>query len=70
MLAQRFFRKLLNYRIFGCAGSSLPCVVFSSCGEWGLLSSCRVRASHCGGFSCGGARALGARASVGAACRL
>ena len=26
--------------------------LFSSCGEWGLLSSCSVQASHCGGFSC------------------
>ena len=26
--------------------------LFSSCGERGLLSSCRVRASCCGGFSC------------------
>ena len=25
---------------------------FSSCGEWGLLSSCGVQASHCGNFSC------------------
>ena len=25
---------------------------------------CTARASHCGGFSCCGARALGARASV------
>ena len=25
---------------------------FSSCGQWGLLSSCGVRISHCGGFSC------------------
>ena len=24
---------------------------FSSCGEWGLLSSCGVQASRCGGFS-------------------
>ena len=24
---------------------------FSSCGEWGLLSSCGARASHCAGFS-------------------
>ena len=28
---------------------------FSSSGEQGLLSSCGVRASHCGGFSCCGA---------------
>ena len=27
--------------------------------EWGLLSSCRARASHCGGFSHCGAQALG-----------
>ena len=33
---------------------------FSSCGERGLLC-CGVRASHCGGFSCCGARALGMR---------
>ena len=32
---------------------------FSSCGEWGLLSSCGARASHCSGFSCGGVQALG-----------
>ena len=31
---------------------------FSSCGEWGWLSSCSVRASHCRGFSCA-AQALG-----------
>ena len=29
--------------------------VFSSCGERGLISSCRTRASHCSGFSCCGA---------------
>ena len=27
------------------------------CGEWGLLSSCVARASHCGGFFCCRARA-------------
>ena len=37
------------------------CGLFSSCGEQGLLSSCGVRASHCGGFSCCG---TWARASV------
>ena len=31
---------------------------------------CGERASHCGGFSCCGARALGAQASVVAACEL
>ena len=35
----------------------LLCGLFSSCGEWGLLSSCRVQAFHCGGsFSCYGAQ--------------
>ena len=38
-----------------------------NCGEWGLLSSCGVRASHWGDFSCCGARALGVQASVLAA---
>ena len=33
--------------IFGCAGSSLLCSIFSSFREQGLLSSCGVRASHC-----------------------
>ena len=37
---------------------------FSGCGRRGLLSSCGAGASHCGGFSCCGAWALGTRASV------
>ena len=37
---------------FGCAGSSLLCGLFSSCGERGQLSSCGSWASHCGGFTC------------------
>ena len=40
---------------------------FSSCGEWGLLSSCGIRASHCGGFSCHRAPALDTWVSVVAA---
>ena len=35
----------------GCSGPLLLFRLFSSCGEWGLLSSCSARASHCGGFS-------------------
>ena len=31
---------------------------------------CGARASHCGGFSCRGVRALGARASVVVVCGL
>ena len=37
---------------------------FSSSSKWGLLCSCGVQASHCGGFSCCRAWALGPRASV------
>ena len=33
--------------------------IFSSYGEQGLLSSCGAQASHCGGFSCCTAWALG-----------
>ena len=33
--------------------------VFSSCGKWGLLSSCGPWAFHCGGLSCCSAWALG-----------
>ena len=38
--------------IFGCAGSSLLGRLCSSCREWGLLLSCSVWVSHCGGISC------------------
>ena len=37
--------------IFGCAGSSLLRRLFSSCIQWGLLSSRGAWASRCGGFS-------------------
>ena len=37
---------------------------FSSCSEWGATLHCGAWASYCGGFSCCGAQALGARASV------
>ena len=43
--------------ILGCAGSSLLCGLFRSCGKWGLLSSCGARASDCAGFFCSGAQA-------------
>ena len=50
--------------IFGCAESSLLRWLFSTCGQQGLFSSCRVWAFHCGGFSCCRAWALGMQASV------
>ena len=52
-----YFLKL-HLLTFGRAGSLLPRRLFSSCGDRGLLSSCRVQASHCGGFSCLRAQAL------------
>ena len=39
--------------------SSFCTQAFSSCSEWGLLSSCNALASHCGGFSCCRAQAVG-----------
>ena len=47
------FIYLLALLGLSCAG------FFSSCSEQGLLSSCSVMASHCGGFSCCRAWALG-----------
>ena len=44
--------------ICGCAGSLLPCWLFSSFREQGLLSGCVAQASHCGGFFCSRAWAL------------
>ena len=37
---------------------------FSSCSERGATLNCGVRVSHCGGFSCSRAQALGMWASV------
>ena len=37
---------------FSCAESLLLHGLFSSFGEWGLLSSWGVQASHCSDFSC------------------
>ena len=59
-----FYINIYNFTYFGCAGSSLLRGLFSSCSEQGLLSSCGVRASHFGGFSCCRAQALGTWASV------
>ena len=41
--------------MYACTGSSLLHRFFYSCSKQGLVSSCRVQASHCGGFSCCGA---------------
>ena len=53
--------------IFGCAGSSLLCQLFVSCGEWRLAFSCGAWTSHFSGFSCCRAPALSAPVTVVAA---
>ena len=58
------------FLFFGCAGSSLLHGLFSSCGEWELLSSCITQVSHCGGRSYCGEQALGHVGSAVAVPRL
>ena len=50
-----FFKKIIYLFVFDCTWTWLLRGLFSSCGEQGLLSSCGVQASHCGGLSCCGA---------------
>ena len=59
-----FLINLFILFIFGCVGSSLLRVGFLYLRRAGATLRCGAWASHCGGFSCCGARALGARASV------
>ena len=56
--------ELWLFFFFGCVGSLLLCTGFLQLWWVGATPHCGVRASYCGGFSCCGARALGARASV------
>ena len=51
----------------GCVGSLLLLAGFLQLQQAGATLGCGARASHCGGFSCCGAQALGAQASVVAA---
>ena len=53
-----FLKKIFIY-LFWLCWVFIASWLFSSCVEWGLLSSCGVWVSHCGGFSCCGAGALG-----------
>ena len=50
--------------MFSCIGSSLLHTGFLQLRRAGTTLHRNAQSSHCGGFSCGGARALGARASV------
>ena len=60
------YGNFLKFCLFILVSVGLCCCMwaFSSCGEWGLLSSCGVQTSRCCGFSCCGARALGFAGSV------
>ena len=62
-----FKKKLFNLFIFGCVGSLLLHAGFLWLWRAGATLCCGAWASHCRGFSCCRARALGARASVVAA---
>ena len=57
------FINLFIYLFFGCVGSSLLHAGFLQLRRAGATLCCGARASHCGGFSCCGAQALGTRAS-------
>ena len=60
-----FFINLFTYLfIFGRTGSSLLHAGFLQLRQAGATLPCGARASHCGGFSCCKARALGVQASV------
>ena len=59
-----FFNKFIYLFIFGCVGSLLLQAGFLWLRRAGATLRCGVQASHCSGFSCCGARALGVRASV------
>ena len=65
-LKSGLFKKIYMYNLFFSFGrsGSLLYKLFSSCGEWGLLSSHGVQTSHCSGFSYGRAQAPGVWASV------
>ena len=58
--------KLLMHFFLAVLGLHSSARAFSSCGKQGLLSD-HVGASHCSGFSCAGAWALGMHTSISAA---
>ena len=53
---------VFNLFIFGCVGTSLLRAGFLQLWQAGATLRCSAQASHCGGFSCCGVRALGTRA--------
>ena len=65
-----FFLINLFFIIFGCVGSSLLRMGFLQLQRAGATPRCGAQASHCGGLSRCGARAVGAWASLVVACGL
>ena len=59
-----FFNQFIYLFIFGCVGSSLLRVGFLQLWRAAVTPRCSAWASHCGGFSCCRAWALGTQASV------
>ena len=55
---------LFLFFFFGCVGSSLLQAGFLQLWQAGATLRCGAQASHCGGFSCCGAWALGSQGSV------
>ena len=64
MLTNFFLIYLFYLFIFDCVGSLLLCAGFLQLWRAGATLRCSAWASHCGGFSCCGAWALGMQASV------
>ena len=64
------FYLLIIYWFLASLGLCCCMRAFSSSGKRGLLSSCGMRAFHCGGVSCCGVQTLRTQASVVAAHRL
>ena len=61
---KQFFKKLIKkFYSLALLGLYYCAQAASRCGEWGLLSSCSARASHCCGFSCCRAHSRACRAS-------
>ena len=63
-MRDNFFKLYIYLFIYGRIGSSLLHAGFLQLQRVGATLHCGARASHCGGFSCCGARSLGAWASV------
>ena len=58
--AASYIEKIFIYLFLAELGLCFCLQAFSSCGDQGLLSSCGAWASHCSGFCCCRAQALGA----------